>query len=84
MRWLAVLALALTFGCGERDSDEQKGDEQKSYEWESYEQTTDCRMQAETLCKDKFNLWDYSGVFEKHPRYQKCVAENVLQCGATN
>jgi hypothetical protein len=70
MRLIAILALALAlalaFGCEQ----EAKKAETKS----------DCRMAAETYCKD--NMKDYDGVVEESTRWKRCVELKVSQCEA--
>ena len=66
MRLIAILALALAFGCDQ----EAKKEETKS----------DCRMAAETYCKD--NMKDYDGVVEESTRWKRCVELKVSQCEA--
>jgi hypothetical protein len=66
MRLIAILALALAFGCEQ----EAKKAETKS----------DCRMASETFCKN--NMKDYDGVVEESPRWKRCVELKVSQCEA--
>ena len=70
MRLIAILALALAFGCEQEAKQEAKKEETKS----------DCRMASETFCRN--NMKDYDGVVEESPRWKRCVELKVSQCEA--